>query len=76
MTNDGTLLASGPGVLRIFARGRLPESQGNLQNQGGVIAASDNGTVRLETRTTVTGGTLATSGNGTIRGDLSPGGGT
>ena len=76
MTNDGTLLASGPGVLRIFAPGRLPESPGNLQNQGGVIAASDNGTVRLETRTTVTGGTLATSGNGTIRGDLSPGGGT
>ena len=66
MINDGTLRATGPGVLHISTLGTLE----NVSNDGGIIEAIDTGTVRLKLDATVTGGTLATSGNGTIRGDF------
>ena len=74
VVNDGTVRASGSGVLRISSPFGRPVD-GNFINHGGTIAAIDNGTVRLERRVTLTGGTLATSGNGTIRGDYPNGSG-
>ena len=67
LRNTGTLRASGPATLRIHAF----NVTGTVNNDGGIIEAVDNGTVRLVVNTTVIGGTLITSGNGTIRGDYS-----
>ncbi len=72
LINDAMLRASGSGVLRIsapFGNG------GTVLNQGGTIAAIDNGTFRIASGVTVNGGTLTTSGNGTIHGDYPGSGG-
>ncbi|HWN93747.1 MAG TPA: hypothetical protein VNT99_01830 [Methylomirabilota bacterium] len=72
MVNDGTLRASGQGVL-IFANFN---NFANVLNEGGTIEAIDNGTVRVQHRSTIMGGTLTTSGSGTIRGGTDFTGGT
>jgi hypothetical protein len=69
LTNVGTVGARGSGVLRIHSF----SGSGNVFNQGGTIAAVEQGTVRVMSGVTITGGILATSGNGTIRGEANVG---
>jgi mannose-6-phosphate isomerase-like protein (cupin superfamily)/predicted secreted protein len=62
LTNQGTMRASGGGILRLSGNGG-----GVFDNTGGNIAAFDASEVQLTLGAAIVGGTLSTTGSGVIR---------